>query len=82
MQIANCRLWYIFCVQQVEETSTEVTNRRSKVSFSPKDIDEVVSDSLFRQFVLPFYALTSTEQFSSLVSLHSLHKYSIVLPSQ
>ncbi|KAL9969895.1 hypothetical protein ACROYT_G022167 [Oculina patagonica] len=28
-------------VDKVEETSTEVTNRRSKVSFSPKDIDEV-----------------------------------------
>ncbi|XP_020615679.1 nucleolar complex protein 2 homolog isoform X3 [Orbicella faveolata] len=28
-------------VDKIEETSTEVTNRRSKVSFSPKDIDEV-----------------------------------------
>ena len=31
-----------FFFQQIEETSTEVTNRRSKVSFSPKYIDEVV----------------------------------------
>ena len=30
-------------LQQIEETSTEVTNRRSKVPFSPKDVDEVVS---------------------------------------
>ncbi|XP_068699854.1 nucleolar complex protein 2 homolog [Montipora foliosa] len=28
-------------VDKIEETSTEVTNRRSKVSFSPKDTDEV-----------------------------------------
>lgn len=28
-------------VDKIEETSTEVTNRRSKVSFSPKDIAEV-----------------------------------------
>ncbi|KAJ7394445.1 Nucleolar complex protein 2 [Desmophyllum pertusum] len=28
-------------VDKIEETSTEVTNRRSKVSFSPKDISEV-----------------------------------------
>lgn len=28
-------------VDKIEETSTEVTNRRSKVSFSPKDLEEV-----------------------------------------
>ena len=34
--------WF-FLPLKIEETSTEVTNRRSKVSFSPKDITEVVS---------------------------------------
>ncbi|KAK2557701.1 Nucleolar complex protein 2-like protein [Acropora cervicornis] len=37
-------------VDKIEETSTEVTNRRSKVSFSPKDIDEVEQwTALYRQ---------------------------------
>ena len=42
---------------QIEETSTEVTNRRSKVSFSPKDIDEVVSKLILRHRIFQFFSL-------------------------
>ena len=45
-EIFNYFLFVSFVPKQIEETSTEVTNRRSKVSFSPKDIDEVVRDHL------------------------------------
>ena len=46
-EISNYFLFVSFFLEQIEETSSEVTNRRSKVSFSPKDIDEVVRDRLF-----------------------------------
>lgn len=54
---------------QIEETSTEVTNRRSKVSFSPKDIDEVVSKLIRRHRIFQFFSFFFS-------SLHPFRVYS------
>ena len=65
-RLRTCSPFYDPFHQQIEETSIEVTNRRSKVPFSPKDVDEVVSGRK-RETQLRFPAnLSSSQRFAKI----------------